>query len=80
MFEVLRNEWLAHARHVLLAEQASLKDVAFRVGYDHVSNFITAFTARRRGNTWVRGEGLSRVEGSGATRAPSELLAGAHRV
>ncbi len=46
VFEVLRNERLAHARNVLLAEQASLKDVAFRVGYNHVSNFITAFTAR----------------------------------
>ncbi len=46
VFDVLRNERLAHARNVLLAEQASLKDVAFRVGYNHVSNFITAFTAR----------------------------------
>lgn len=46
VFDLLRNERLAHARSVLLAEQASLKDVAFRVGYNHVSNFITAFTAR----------------------------------
>lgn len=46
VFEVLRNERLTHARNVLLAEQAPLKDVAFRVGYNHVSNFITAFTAR----------------------------------
>ncbi len=46
VFDLLRNERLAHARNVLLAEQVSLKDVAFRVGYNHVSNFITAFTAR----------------------------------
>lgn len=46
VFDVLRNERLAHARLVLQAEEALLKDVAFRVGYNHVSNFITAFTAR----------------------------------
>jgi hypothetical protein len=31
-----------------------MKQVAFRVGYDHVTNFINAFTAalaRRRGDT-----------------------------
>ena len=46
VFDVLRNERLAHAHSVLLTGRASLKDVAFRVGYNHVSNFITAFTAR----------------------------------
>ena len=29
-----------------LAAGAPLKQVAFRVGYNHVSNFINAFTAR----------------------------------
>jgi AraC-like DNA-binding protein len=46
VFEVLRNERLEHARIALQAPETSLKDVAFRVGYSHVANFITAFTAR----------------------------------
>lgn len=46
VYETLRNERLEHARLVLEAEQLPLKDVARRVGYNHVTNFITAFTAR----------------------------------
>jgi AraC-like DNA-binding protein len=46
VFEVLRNERLAHAQIALRSEAASLKEIAFRVGYNHVTNFITAFTAR----------------------------------
>jgi AraC-like DNA-binding protein len=46
VFGVLRNERLAHAKIVLQSEAASLKEIAFRVGYNHVTNFITAFTAR----------------------------------
>ncbi|HTB35895.1 MAG TPA: AraC family transcriptional regulator [Reyranella sp.] len=46
VFGVLRNERLAHAQIVLQSEAASLKEIAFRVGYNHVTNFITAFTAR----------------------------------
>jgi AraC-like DNA-binding protein len=45
VFECLRNERLEHAR-IALDEGASLKDVASRVGYNHVSNFIRAFAAR----------------------------------
>jgi AraC-like DNA-binding protein len=46
MFETLRNERLEHARIVLESEAVPLKTVADRVGYRHVTNFISAFTAR----------------------------------
>ncbi len=46
VFGILRYERLEHARVVLESGKASLKQVAFRVGYDHVSNFINAFAAR----------------------------------
>ncbi len=45
-FELLRNERLAQAEIALQSPRASLKEIAFRVGYNHVSNFITAFTRR----------------------------------
>jgi AraC-like DNA-binding protein len=46
VFETLRNERLEHARIVLQSEAVSLKEVSFRVGYNHVTNFISAFTVR----------------------------------
>ncbi|MCW5736507.1 MAG: helix-turn-helix transcriptional regulator [Enhydrobacter sp.] len=46
VFETLRNERLEHARIVLLSDTVGLKEVAFRVGYNHVTNFVTAFTRR----------------------------------
>jgi AraC-like DNA-binding protein len=46
VYETLRNERLEHARLVLEQGGLSLTDVARRVGYNHVSNFISAFTAR----------------------------------
>jgi AraC-like DNA-binding protein len=46
VFETLRNERLEHARIALENERVSLRDVAQRVGYNHVSNFVKAFTAR----------------------------------
>jgi AraC-like DNA-binding protein len=46
VFGVLRNERLEHARIALRSDGISLKQVAFRVGYDHVTNFINAFAAR----------------------------------
>jgi AraC-like DNA-binding protein len=46
VFETLRNQRLEHARIALLSGEATLKEVAFRVGYNHVNNFITAFTTR----------------------------------
>jgi AraC-like DNA-binding protein len=46
VFETLRNERLDHARIALRDERVSLKEIAFRVGYNHVSNFTNAFTAR----------------------------------
>jgi AraC-like DNA-binding protein len=46
VFEVLRNERLEHARQALEEGTVSLKEVSFRVGYNHVSNFVHAFRAR----------------------------------
>jgi AraC-like DNA-binding protein len=46
VFEVLRDERLAHARIALQSEGALLKEIAFRVGYNHVTNFINAFSRR----------------------------------
>lgn len=46
VFGTLRDERLEHARIALEAGNVPLKQVAFRVGYDHVTNFINAFTAR----------------------------------
>lgn len=46
VFEALKNERLEHARIALSAGNISLKEVAFRVGYNHVSNFVIAFKAR----------------------------------
>ena len=37
---------LAHARIAFESGAAPLKEIAFRVGYNHVTNFINAFTAR----------------------------------
>jgi AraC-like DNA-binding protein len=44
-FKILRNERLEHAR-LALEEGAPLKEIAIRVGYNHATNFINAFTAR----------------------------------
>ena len=46
VFESLRNERLAHAQIVLRSQAISLKEIAYRVGYNHVNNFISAFTQR----------------------------------
>ncbi len=46
VFETLRNERLEHARRALESEALSLKQVAFRVGFNHISNFVSAFSAR----------------------------------
>jgi AraC-like DNA-binding protein len=46
VFEVLRNQRLDHACEVLKAGVGSLKEVSFRVGYNHVSSFVHAFRAR----------------------------------
>ena len=46
VFETLRNERLEHARLALETGEVSLKEAAFRVGYNHPTNFINAFTAR----------------------------------
>lgn len=45
-FEVLRNERLAHAHAVLKQERVPLREIARRVGYNHVTNFVNAFTQR----------------------------------
>jgi len=46
VFEVLRDHRLDHACEVLKAGAGSLKEVSFRVGYNHVSSFVHAFRAR----------------------------------
>jgi AraC-like DNA-binding protein len=46
VFEVLRDQRLDHACEVLKAGAGSLKEVSFRVGYNHVSSFVHAFRAR----------------------------------
>jgi AraC-like DNA-binding protein len=46
VYETLRNERLEHARIVLESGEASVKEIAYRVGYNHVSNFVSAFKAR----------------------------------
>lgn len=45
-FELLRNERLDVAREILESEDVLLKQVSYRVGYKHVTNFIRAFTLR----------------------------------
>jgi AraC-like DNA-binding protein len=46
VYEVLRDERLAVARLALETGEASIKQIAHRVGYSHVSNFTAAFTRR----------------------------------
>jgi AraC-like DNA-binding protein len=46
VFGVLRDERLEHARLALQTTGASVKSIAFRVGYNHVSNFTKAFADR----------------------------------
>jgi AraC-like DNA-binding protein len=46
VFEALKNERLEHARMAFASSNLPLKEVAFRVGYNHVSNFVIAFKAR----------------------------------
>ncbi len=53
VFETLRNERLEHARLALETGAVPMKTIAFRVGYNHVTNFISAFT-RRYGKPPVR--------------------------
>jgi len=45
-FDLLRDERLSHARHALLQHGASVAEIASLVGYNHVTNFISAFRAR----------------------------------
>ena len=45
-FEALRDHRLEHARQALEQGATSLKEIAFRVGYNHVSNFVSAFRIR----------------------------------
>lgn len=46
VFATLRNERLEHARIALQSGRLSIEDAAFLVGYNHVTNFINAFTGR----------------------------------
>jgi AraC-like DNA-binding protein len=46
IFETLRNHRLDHARQALEGGSLSLKEIAWRVGYSNVSNFVNAFRAR----------------------------------
>ncbi len=46
VYEVLRDERLEHARIALETTDVPIKQIAFRVGYGHVSNFTHAFTKK----------------------------------
>lgn len=46
VFDVLRDQRLEHARQALEADAISLKELSYRVGYNHVSSFVHAFRAR----------------------------------
>ncbi|MAN80805.1 MAG: hypothetical protein CMM77_15085 [Rhodospirillaceae bacterium] len=46
VYEILRNHRLEHARIALESETTPMKVIAYRVGYNHVTNFINAYTAR----------------------------------
>lgn len=46
VFDVLRDQRLEHARQALEANALSLKELSYRVGYNHVSSFVHAFRAR----------------------------------
>lgn len=45
VFEVLRNKRLEMAREMLEQGELAIKEIAFTVGYSHVSNFSSAFAA-----------------------------------
>ncbi len=42
----MRNHRLEHARQALEERALPLKEIAWRVGYGNVSNFVHAFRAR----------------------------------
>lgn len=46
VYEVLRDERLEHARIAIELGGLTLKEIASRIGYNHVSNFTSAFTRR----------------------------------
>jgi len=46
VFEILRRRRLEHARIALEYGDVPLKQIAYRVGYNHVTNFINAFSAQ----------------------------------
>lgn len=62
VYEVLRDERLEHARIAIELGGLTLKEIASRVGYNHVSNFTSAFT-RRYGSPPQR---FRRSRGAGA--------------
>ena len=46
LVDLLHAHRLEHARLALEHDAVSLKQVSFRVGYNHVSNFVSAFRTR----------------------------------
>ena len=68
VYEVLRDHRLDHARIALETTDIPVKQIAHGVGYNHVTNFINAFT-RRYGappRRYARGQdGASAANGSG---------------
>ena len=46
VYEVFRDERLEHARIALETTDTPIKQIAYGVGYNHVTNFISAFTRR----------------------------------
>jgi AraC-like DNA-binding protein len=68
VYEVLRDERLEHARIAIELGGLTLKEIAARVGYSHVTNFTSAFT-RRYGSPPRR---FRRSQGAGPGLTASE--------
>jgi AraC-like DNA-binding protein len=72
-FEILRDERLEHARRALEERALSLKEVSFRVGYEHVSNFVHAFRDRFGAPPAQYLANLQNEKQSRSTEHPSKL-------
>ncbi len=46
VFEIMRNLRLEEARNLLEQQEMSIKEIAWSVGYQHTTNFTTAFTEK----------------------------------
>lgn len=75
-FELLRNARLDHAQRLIAESDVPLKDVAWRVGYRHVTNFISAYRNRfgttpgRQARRYLAGGPQLTVTGCSAIERP----------